>query len=99
MKGRDATNAYPASIQDKVRAAARSGGTEPVSLDEGELRTLGHVKKPAARAIREHCIDCQGGTGPQSAKALIAGCTSVGCPLWPFRFGRSPYIDRKGNAA
>ena len=91
MKGRNSANAYPPSIQEKVRAAARSGSKTPVELDEQELRALGHVKKSAARAIRQLCVDCHGGESPQSAKAEIAGCLSVGCPVWPFRFGRSPY--------
>jgi hypothetical protein len=91
MKGRDGTNAYPPSIQEKVRAAALDGGKTPVSLSEDERRTLGHVKQSAARAIRRLCVDCMGGEGPQAAKADIAGCLSVGCAVWPFRFGRSPY--------
>jgi hypothetical protein len=91
MKRRNGGNEYPPTIQEKVRAAARDGGKTPVSLSEQELRTLGHVKKSAARAIRELCVDCHGGESPQSAKADIAGCLSVGCAVWPFRFGRSPY--------
>ena len=96
MKGRDGTNEYPTSIQEKVRAAARDASREPVELDEQELRTLGHVRKSAARAIRELCVDCHGGESPQSAKADIAGCLSVGCAVWPFRFGRSPYHGSGG---
>jgi hypothetical protein len=91
MKGRDSAGKYPESIAEKVRAASRDGSRAPVELDDGELRTLGHVKKSAARAIRELCVDCHGGETPQSAKADIAGCLSVGCAVWPFRFGRSPY--------
>jgi hypothetical protein len=94
MKGRDGSNLYPPGIAEKVRAAARSGCKEPVELDERELRSLGHVKKSAARAIRSLCVDCHGGESPQSAKADIAGCLSVGCAVWPFRFGRSPYHTR-----
>jgi len=91
MKGRDGTNSYPPSIQEKVRAAANDPSKAPVELDEQELRALGHVKKSAARAIREMCVSCFGGEGPQAAKADIAGCLSVGCPIWPFRYGKSPH--------
>jgi hypothetical protein len=91
MKGRDGTNSYPPTIQEKVRAAARSGSKAPVELDDQELRALGHVKQSPARAIRRMCVDCHGGEGPQAAKADIAGCLSVGCPLWVFRYGKSPY--------
>ena len=98
MKGRDGRNVYPASIQEKVRAAARDTSKAPVELDEQELRALGHVKKSAARAIRELCVDCHGGESPQSAKAEIAGCLSVGCAVWPFRYGRTPYHG-KGAAS
>jgi hypothetical protein len=95
MKGRDGRNVYPESVQRKVRAAARDGSKTPVELDDQELRTLGHTKKSAARAIRQMCVSCFGGEGPQSAKADIAGCLSVGCAVWPFRFGRSPYHGKE----
>jgi hypothetical protein len=98
MKGRDGRNLYPPGIAEKVRAAARDASRTPVSLSEDELRALGHVKKSAARAIRALCVDCMGGEGPQSAKADIAGCLSVGCAVWVFRFGRSPYHG-KGAAS
>jgi hypothetical protein len=97
MKGRDGTNSYPASIQAKVRAAARDASRTPVSLSEDERRALGHVRKSAARAIRELCVDCHGGESPQSAKTDIAGCLSVGCPVWPFRFGKSPYHGSRAD--
>jgi hypothetical protein len=98
MKGRNGANEYPPSIQEKVRAAARDTSKAPVELDDGELRVLGHTKKSAARAIRALCVDCHGGETPQSAKAEIAGCLSVGCAVWPFRFGRSPFTSRKREA-
>jgi hypothetical protein len=98
MKGRDSAGGYPESIQRKVRAAALSGSKTPVELDEEELRALGHVKRSAARAIRAMCIDCFGGTSPQHCKADIAGCTSVGCPLWPFRFGTSPFHGKEATS-
>jgi hypothetical protein len=91
MKGRDGSNLYPPGIAEKVRAAARDTSRTPVSLSEEELRVLGHTKQSAARAIRRMCVSCFGGEGPQDAKADIRGCLSVGCPLWVFRFGKSPY--------
>jgi hypothetical protein len=94
MKGRDGSNLYPPGIAEKVRAAALDGSKTPVELDDQELRALGHTKQSAARAIRRLCVDCHGGSGPQDAKADIAGCLSVGCAVWPFRFGRSPYHAR-----
>jgi hypothetical protein len=97
VKGRDGSNSYPATIQEKVRTAARDGSRTPVELEGRELRALGHVKKSAARAIRELCVDCHGGETPQSAKAEIAGCLSVGCAVWPFRYGRSPYHGSRAD--
>lgn len=94
MKGRDGSNLYPPGIAEKVRAAGLDRSRTPVVLSEAELRTLGHTKQSAARAIRRMCVDCFGGEGSQAAKADIAGCLSVGCPIWPFRFGRSPYHAR-----
>jgi hypothetical protein len=91
MKGRNGSNAYPPGIAERVRAAANDPSKAPVRLSEGEMRAVGHVKKSPTRAIREMCVDCMGGTSLQHAKGEIAGCTSVGCPLWPFRFGRNPF--------
>lgn len=40
---------------------------------------------PAA-AIRAKCLDCSGFNA-----AEVARCQIVRCPLWPHRFGRSPF--------
>ena len=42
------------------------------------------------KAIREFCIDCCGGS-PSTVKT----CPSEKCSLYPFRFGKNPYVKRK----
>lgn len=42
-----------------------------------------------AKAIREFCLQCCGGSA-----ADVRGCTSTICPLKPFRFGKNPYVKR-----
>ena len=44
------------------------------------------------RAIRAKCVDC-------GNQAEVARCTAVGCALWPFRMGKNPFSNRKGNPA
>jgi len=43
------------------------------------------VKLTPIKAIRYHCIECVG-----FQKAMIPGCLSKHCPLYPFRLGRNP---------
>lgn len=44
------------------------------------------------RAIREHCLDCQGwdGNGRKPIKA-VTECPEEKCRLYPFRLGRNPF--------
>ena len=100
MKMRDKDGRYPPGIHEKVSRVAQAGGKEPVKLSMAEMGTLGHLKHSGAsksprwryqsEAIRAMCVDCMGGEGPLDAKGEIERCTSVGCPLWPYRFGKGP---------
>ena len=42
------------------------------------------------KAIRAKCIDCCCGS-----TAEIKECSAVKCPLYPFRFGKNPYRQRR----
>lgn len=42
------------------------------------------------KAIREKCLDCCGGS-PSEVKL----CTCSNCALYPFRFGKNPYRQRR----
>lgn len=48
------------------------------------------------KAIRTHCMDCQGNN-----KAEVRRCPIATCTLWPYRMGRRPNphpnIDRLPN--
>lgn len=49
------------------------------------------------KAIRAFCMDCMGGS-KSAEEGSIASCRSKGrCPLWPFRFGKNPFIDKNVN--
>jgi hypothetical protein len=41
------------------------------------------------KAIRAKCLDC----AYDSSEVRLCPCTD--CPLWPFRFGKNPYIKRE----
>lgn len=63
-------------------------GKSPRSLSKAELQALGHPESPI-KAIRAKCLDC---VGQQPSE--VRKCTATGCPLWPFRMGRSPFHGR-----
>jgi len=67
-------------------------GKVPRSISADALRALGHPESPI-KAIRAKCLDCCGGS-----EAEVRKCTAIGCPLWPFRMGRSPFHARARQA-
>jgi len=42
------------------------------------------------RAIREHCLDCSGGSFKSVQWCPCDGVHSTRCDLWPYRFGMRP---------
>lgn len=50
---------------------------------------MNEIKNPV-KAIRAFCMECCGGRS-----ADVRDCTSVGCPLKPFRFGKNPYRSKR----
>lgn len=42
------------------------------------------------KAIRAYCIECSNGS-----TAEIKDCPVYKCPLYPFRFGKNPYRQRR----
>lgn len=57
-------------------------------------RAAGHEKLPLLRVIREKCMDCCA-----QQQVEVRKCTAVDCPLWPYRMGKNPFSERKGNIA
>lgn len=43
-----------------------------------------------AKAIREFCLGCVGYSANE-----VKLCPSAKCPLYPFRFGKNPYLKRE----
>jgi hypothetical protein len=50
-------------------------------------REAGHVPMSPLKAIRTKCFDCS-----YYQVTEIRLCEAIGCPLWPFRAGRHPWI-------
>ena len=42
------------------------------------------------KAIREHCLDCCGGSALE-----VQTCTVTKCALHPFRLGKNPYRTKR----
>ena len=47
--------------------------------------------KSPIKAIREHCIECQGSRESEGYAKRISECVSPDCALFEFRFGNNPY--------
>jgi len=48
------------------------------------------------KAIRAHCKDCCGGPAEKGWRRSISDCTARhSCPLWPYRFGKTPRVAVK----
>ena len=50
---------------------------------------MARVRTPI-RAIREHCVECSGGSQKAVKFCSCDGVHSSWCPLWPYRFGVRP---------
>ena len=92
MKGRNQANQLPPDVQAEVSAAHRENREIVLSKEVSEK--LGHVRRAPVKAVREFCVSCMGGN-----QAEVRRCTSVGCSLWPFRFGKNPFHQRKKGAS
>lgn len=55
-----------------------------------EALAAGHLPRSATDAIRAHCIDCSGDNRAEADR-----CTVTSCNLWPFRFGRNLWSERR----
>ena len=42
------------------------------------------------KAIRAFCLDCMGGSSNE-----VKQCSTEDCPLWNFRFGKSPFRAKR----
>ena len=47
-------------------------------------------KKNPVKAIREKCLDCSCGS-----TAEVKECTVEQCPLFPYRFGKNPFRQKR----
>lgn len=64
--------------------ASPSRGSRP-------LRPLPEGVRGAAKQIRKFCLDCVG-TAP-----LVKTCVGFNCPLWAWRFGKSPQFVKNAD--
>ena len=83
-------SAADAAIDAEVRLANVEG--REVELTDDQLTSLGHKKRPLLRVIHDMCSRCMCGSSSE-----IRRCTSVACPLYPYRLGRNPYTANRGN--
>ena len=69
------------------------GGVDPRTIAPEILEKLGHPLSPA-KALRAHCVDCCRGSESEVRK-----CTAIGCKLWPYRMGTSPFRPKSDAEA
>lgn len=56
-----------------------------------ERKYLGRVRSPLT-VIRAYCVRCVDGV------ANVRNCSTVNCPLWPFRMGNNPFYGTSQDA-
>jgi hypothetical protein len=61
--------------------------------DRDAMLKLGHQPMSALKAIRTYCLDCCCGSSNE-----VKHCRIVKCPLYPWRFGSHPWVDRSGSS-
>jgi hypothetical protein len=67
---------------------------DPRKMSQTELKSLGHVKKPLSKIIREMCNSCVGADPSGARSNEVTLCQATGCPLWAYRMGKSPFSTR-----
>lgn len=67
---------------------------DPRKMSTEELKSLGHVRKPMSKIIREMCNSCVGADPSGSRNIEVTLCQATGCPLWAYRMGKSPFSTR-----
>lgn len=62
----------------------RSKGFKRLLASQGAKRRIDeHRKATRAQAVRRFCLQCMGGDSID-----VRYCTTLECPLWPYRLGR-----------
>jgi len=73
--------------------------TKPLTIDG--LKFYPRKDTSPARSIRNFCFECMGmwrtQKNPERPYDDVKKCTDILCPLWEFRFGKSPYYKNKGK--
>jgi len=84
MKGKDVLVKYQGGESFGVHDAPRE-----------VLEACGMQGSPLLKVVRQKCLDCSAGQLSEVRK-----CTCwASCPLWPYRMGKNPFSNRKGNSA
>lgn len=65
-------------------------GLNPLEIDVNDLADAGHKQQPLAKAIRQNCLDCMGGSPGEVRK-----CAAIQCAMWPYRMGKNPFQASK----
>lgn len=60
-------------------------------MNQEEYTLKFHQKKSPLQAIKLHCWDCCGGSSDEVKKCT---CKDT-CVLWPFRFGKNPFKEKR----
>jgi len=96
------TNSAPTPTEDtEIVDETKQAGIEESEESEKEedsedtgisskeyIRSLCSKISPV-KAIRKFCLECVGGN-----RNYVRECECAHCPLWPFRMGKNPFIER-----
>jgi len=52
--------------------------------------------RPSVKLIRKICLECMG-MNEKDTKGYVRDCDNQACVLYPYRFGKNPYMTGRGN--
>jgi hypothetical protein len=92
-----AIHAYCVSCVGSPYAVRACGGDVLIGAARGKGGVCFFYKyrlgtgRPSVKLIRRYCLECM-----QGSSETVRNCSSVDCPVYPYRFGRS-FTRQKGN--
>jgi hypothetical protein len=79
-------------MENSMRVASEAAEIDPRQMSREQLIGLGHVKRSPMSVIRAKCLECCCGSATE-----VLHCSSSTCALWPYRTGKNPFTEIKGN--
>lgn len=78
------------ALADRTSYGSEADAIDPIRMGRAKLLRMGFRPMSPLKALRRHCLECCGNSSKE-----VALCCSSTCEAWPFRMGRSPWVDAR----